>query len=471
MFPFGALTLAPDGSHFYGTTNEGGNFGYGTLFCINSSGGIAIPHHFNGTDGGFSFVPPIQGADGNLYGITTQGSGTAYQFALTGPDPCKGTFKKLTNPPGPTTGPLVLAPDGFLYGTTFGSGAPGSWTVFRMATPGGAMKVIHTFNDTDGASPQGPLTGDFSQTPWDENLYGVTYGGGANNTGEIFKVTVSGRPSGNLTILHSFPPLNNGTNNDGAQPVAGLLLASDGYLYGVTTTGGANGYGTIFSINTSGTKFNKLFDFTGATGAVLGAYPTTTLMEGTDGCYYGATSGGVAPNETTGFGNVYNLCPASLIQIVKVAGPIFVLPGVPVQILGENLTQTFEVTFNGESTQFQVGSDSNLTAQVPNDAVDGLVAVILDSGLQMQTQSAMHILPVIKNLDPTSGPVGTQVGIVGGGFAGAKKVTFGGVKATQFTVVNPTLIQAIVPPGARTGKVKVTTPNGTASSTQIFIVN
>ncbi|MGA9474488.1 MAG: IPT/TIG domain-containing protein [Terriglobales bacterium] len=68
-------------------------------------------------------------------------------------------------------------------------------------------------------------------------------------------------------------------------------------------------------------------------------------------------------------------------------------------------------------------------------------------------------------------PVGTQVGIVGGGFAGATEVTFGGVKAKTFTVVTPSLIQAIVPKRAKTGVVTVTTPNGTAISTQTFTVN
>jgi hypothetical protein len=81
------------------------------------------------------------------------------------------------------------------------------------------------------------------------------------------------------------------------------------------------------------------------------------------------------------------------------------------------------------------------------------------------------MLPNITNLDPSSGPVGTRVGIVGGGFTGTKKVTFGGVRATNFTVVNPTLIQATVPTGAKTGKVSVTTPNGTATSKQTFTVN
>jgi hypothetical protein len=59
---------------------------------------------------------------------------------------------------------------------------------------------------------------------------------------------------------------------------------------------------------------------------------------------------------------------------------------------------------------------------------------------------------------------------VGGGFAATKKVTFGGVAATTFSVVTPGLIQATVPAGAVTGKVGVVTPNGSASSPQTFTV-
>jgi hypothetical protein len=67
--------------------------------------------------------------------------------------------------------------------------------------------------------------------------------------------------------------------------------------------------------------------------------------------------------------------------------------------------------------------------------------------------------------------VGTRVGIVGGGFAGTTKVTFGGVATGNFTVVSPALIQATVPAGAVTGKVRVVTHNGSALSKETFTVN
>jgi hypothetical protein len=103
-------------------------------------------------------------------------------------------------------------------------------------------------------------------------------------------------------------------------------------------------------------------------------------------------------------------------------------------------------------------------------AADGLIAAKLVNGQQIESQTAMRILPLITNLDPPSGPVGTQVTISGGGFAGAKRVTFGGVKATSFAVLTASKIQAKVPTGAKTGKVAVITPNGTATSKQKFTV-
>jgi hypothetical protein len=91
-------------------------------------------------------------------------------------------------------------------------------------------------------------------------------------------------------------------------------------------------------------------------------------------------------------------------------------------------------------------------------------------GQQVMSQKAMHVLPGITSFSPSSGPVGTQVTIVGGGFAGASKVTFGG-KAAGFIVLTPNMIQATVPAGARTSRVNVVTPNGTAISSHTFTVN
>jgi uncharacterized repeat protein (TIGR03803 family) len=456
-FPQGGLTLASDG-YFYGTTSAGGTYNAGTLFRISSSGALTVLHHFSSTEGA-PLVAPVQGKDGNLYGVT--GSGTTYRVTLLG-----GTFVQLSHKaPGAIFGTLLLATDGYLYATTQTGGENNMGTIFRMTTPGGAIKIIHSFSGSDGSAPQGPLT-----QGSDGNLYGTTTAGGANNTGESFKLTLAST----ITVLHSFDSFVGGPNCnvEGGNPVAGLLAATDGYFYGVTSVGGANCIGTIFRIAADGT-FEKIFDFdeSGST-SIYGELSYTTLVQHTYGCFYGLTSMGGIPNgQTNPMGNAFTMCPEHPAWTLKWAGPIFVKAGAPVQILGNNLLQATLVTIGGVTANFQFGSSSSyLTAQVPTTAVDGFVIVTLMSGRQSESQVAMHILPVITNLDPSSGPVGTQVNISGGGFAGATNVIFGGVKATNFTVVTPALIQATVPSGAKTGKVTVTTPNGTVKSKQTFTV-
>jgi len=458
--PQGALTLGSDG-YFYGTTSAGGSFNAGTLFRITTGGSLTVLHHFSTAEGG-AITPPVQGKDGNFYGVTT--SGMIYRLSLP-----SLIYKDLpVKAPSSTFGPFVLAADGNLYGTSQTGGKSNLGTVFRLTT-GGAVKIIYNFSGSDGSSPEGPLM------QWTNgNLYGTTDTGGANNTGEVFQLTLAGK----LTVLHSFDAYSGGftCNNDGGNPSAGLVAAPNGLFYGVTSAGGANCVGTIYKTASTG-GFAKLYDFdeTGKT-AIYGESAYTTLMQDTNGCMYGLTSTGGAPNGMINpQGNYYDLCPQTLIHLVKVEGPIYVPIEKKVTILGDGLGEATAVSFAGVQTQFQPGSDTFLTATVPTDAVDGLVTVTLTNPAggeeQIESQQAMHILPTITNLDPSSGPVGTQVHIVGGGFAGTKEVTFGAVKATSFTVLTPSMIEATVPTGAKTGKVAVITPNGSVLSKETFTVN
>jgi uncharacterized repeat protein (TIGR03803 family) len=440
-YPNAALMLASDGN-YYGTTPFGGVNTWGTLFRFTPPSTVTVLHNFTGLEGN-AFVPPTQGKDGNLYGVTE--AGIVYSVTL------NGTYKQLPNAPGGIYGPLLLASDGNLYGAASSGGTFDNGAVFRMSTPAGAIKIIHSFTGTDGADPQGGLV-----QASDGKLYGTTEYGGPNDNGVIYKMNLNGK----ITVLHTFDL--NGLS-DGQFPIAGLLPASDGYLYGVNFRGGTGAEGTLFRITTTGT-FSKLFDF--PTNAP-GIYPQSTLMQHTNGNIYGLTiQGGYAGN-----GIFFGLIAPNLTQILKVAGPIFLLPGGPVQVLGNNLTHVIAVNFGGVSAQFTPGTDSALTATVPNGALDGLVNVIFDTGLMTQTESSYHILPKITNLDPSTGPVGSVVNLTGGGFTGAKKVTFGGVAATTFSVLSATLIQATVPTGAKTGKVGVQTPNGSANSPMKFTVN
>jgi uncharacterized repeat protein (TIGR03803 family) len=130
----------------------------------------------------------------------------------------------------------------------------------------------------------------------DGDLYSTTWARGANGYGAVFKITTSGR----LTVLHSF----NLNDEDGYEPYSGLTLGTDGYFYGTTSEGGSSGSGTAFRISPSGT-FTTLHEFTGGSD---GANPCAAPIQGTDGNFYGTT-----PSGGLGFGTVYKMTPSGTV--------------------------------------------------------------------------------------------------------------------------------------------------------------
>ncbi len=192
--------------------------------------------------------------------------------------------------------------DGNFYGTAVVGGANGAGTVFKI-TPGGTLITLYSFGVSDGQSPYGGLV-----QGSDGNFYGTTEFGGANNgNGTVFKIT----PRGTLTSLYSF------AGSDGANPHAGLVQGSDGNFYGTTEFGGtgqcANRCGTVFKITPSGT-LTTLYDFAGSDGFK----PQAGLVQGSDGNFYGTTTGGGANN---GKGTVFKITPSgTLTTLYSFAG-------------------------------------------------------------------------------------------------------------------------------------------------------
>ena len=144
--------------------------------------------------------------------------------------------------------------------------------------------------------------------------------------------------------------------------------------------------------------------------------------------------------------------------------------GTSVTITGVSLTQTTAVTIGTKAAAFTVNSDTQVTATVPPGAKTGKAITVTTAGGAATSKAKFIVRPLVKTFTPSSGPVGTSVTITGNSFTGTTKVTFGGVAATSYKAINDTTVDALVPTGAVTGLIAVTSAGGTGTSTTNFTV-
>lgn len=274
--PYGSLKQATDGN-FYGLTSISGGAGYaGTAFKLTPAGTYTVLKRFTeATDGGSPVGSLIQSSDGALYGM-----------AKTGGKSAKGTIFKLTTAGAYTVlahlngsligndprGELALGKDSVYFGVSRTGGTYNFGTIYKIC--GRVTTVVKSFNrTTDGGNPiAGLLKGK------DGNFYGVAETGGANGVGTIFRIT----PAGTFTVLRHFK-----TATDGEYPQGPLVQGADGFLYGVTYSGGTSSGGTIFKMNTTGTTFTVLRHLVPSND---GNRLLAGLTIGKDGAFYGMTS-------------------------------------------------------------------------------------------------------------------------------------------------------------------------------------
>jgi uncharacterized repeat protein (TIGR03803 family) len=281
------LIQADDG-WLYGTTEYGGAYGYGTVFQISTSGSLTTLYSFTGAeDGGNPTASLIQGRDGGLYGTAAGGDfyGTVFRITPGGQFTLLYSFTGVDDGAFPEAA-LVQARDGGLYGTANQGGINGVGTVFRVGTNGG-FDTLFSFNRTDGASPSSALI-----QGADGYLYGTASLGGEDRTGSGFGTVFRLSTNGAYNPLHLFTG-----GNDGGSPVAGVIQARDGYLYGTASSGGSNGYGAVFRVSTNG-GFTPLYSFTDGAD---GASPDASLIQAADGSFYGTASSGGNYNYGTVF--------------------------------------------------------------------------------------------------------------------------------------------------------------------------
>jgi uncharacterized repeat protein (TIGR03803 family) len=475
-------TVQGQDGNTYGVSEEQYVGQDGAFFKVSAAGVFKVLRDFNYTNGASPNLP-TQGTDGNFYGTTQVGGdptckcGVVYKATATGAVTVLHTFKGYPTDGNRPLGILVQATDGNFYGTTYRGGAHNEGSVFKI-TPTGVYTQLYSFNYGNGIfDAQLPLAGLTLGT--DGNFYGTAGNGGTKNAGAIFKIT----PAGAETVLYSFCSV---TCNDGFGAATPLVLHTDGKFYG-NTNGNSLGGAVFYSFNVG---FKPLVDLVtwsakvGKTVEILGQGFTGTTKVSFNGVsapftnvsdtYMTATvpAGALTGTVTvTTFTNTMKSNRAFLVTPqIKSFTPTSGIVGTSVTITGVSLTQATKVTIGGKPASFTVNSDTQVTATVPAGAKTGLKITITTPGGIANSPLAFAVVPSITSFSPTSGPVGTSVTITGNSFTKATKVTFGGVAATSFQVISDTQVDALVPSGAVTGPIAVTTAGGTGTSATKFTV-
>jgi uncharacterized repeat protein (TIGR03803 family) len=225
--------------NLYGTTPQGGRFSSGTVFKLDSIGEETVLYTFTGGRGGTDGYYPdgalIRDAAGNLYGTTQLGGnysfGTVFKLDSTGKETVLYRFRGGSSGDQPVGG-VIMDKAGNLYGATEVGGYYFDGTVYKL-NPVGNKTVLYNFaGGTDGSLPVAGVIADTAG-----NLYGTTQYGGdvtcfGGGCGTVFKLD----KTGNETVLYSFTG-----GADGASPVAGLVRDAAGNLYGTAYFGGDGG--------------------------------------------------------------------------------------------------------------------------------------------------------------------------------------------------------------------------------------
>lgn len=482
--PSYTVAQGQDGN-LYGVSEAQYSGQYGSFFKLTTKG-VITAHPFNYTDGDAPNLP-VQGTDLNFYGTAQYGGDPTCRCGVVYKVTTAGAFKVLHKFTGYVSatvydgyrplGNLVQGKDGNFYGVTYQGGAYNEGTVFKISATG-VYTLLHSFHyASPGYDAQLPLTGLTLGT--DGNLYGTAGHGGKGNYGALYKIT----PTGTETVLYSFCTV---SCNYGFSPITPLVLHTNGIFYG-NTAGNSLGGSVFYKLDVGLKPFVKLETWSGKVGAtaeILGQGFTgvtavsfggvAATFKNVSDTYMtamvpaGAKTGAVTV--TTFTGSLASDRNFQVVPQVKSFTPASGVVGTSVVITGVSLSQATAVTIGGKAATFTVNSDTQLTATVAAGAKTGPVSVTTPGGTANSSVKFL-VVPQILNFTPASGPVGTSVTVNGNSFTGATKITFGGVAATSYKVIKDTQMDALVPTGAVTGKIAITTVGGTGTSSTNFTVN
>ncbi len=327
--PYSTLVMDKAGN-LYGTTLNGGVYGYGGVFQLKKLGNgwsvVPLYSFKGGNDGAGPLTGVVFGPDGALYGATTFGGGGTCQggvyagcgtvFRLTPPVTvaCKTLFcpwnetvlHRFTGGSDglyPMYGPLVFDNSGNIYGTTYGGGGVGrgAGVVYELTRLGNNWieTILYAFSGgPDGGLPFAGVILDSSG-----NLYGTTVAGGNSGCelgcGTVFQLTLSDS-HWTENVLYTFT---DGT--DGGEPYAGVALDGGGNLYGATGLDGALGGGTLFQLAPSNGKW--LFTLMYSLAGYDSGPQNSLLFDPQTGNLYGTTLGDGA----NGWGSAFKLTPST----------------------------------------------------------------------------------------------------------------------------------------------------------------
>ncbi|CAD6549711.1 hypothetical protein LMG27952_04885 [Paraburkholderia hiiakae] len=307
--PRGRLIMDSMGNLF-GTTEDGGAGGSGTLFELtpNASGGYTktvLYTFLGGSDGSLPSGGLVMDSQGNLFGSASlagaYGSGTVFELKSTGAGTYASNLTTLysfhggSSDGGMPNGDLVIDNAGNLFGTTWiggpGGGGLGYGAVFELKSTGAgtyatSVTVLYFFQGgSDGSSPNGGLFMDSAG-----NLFGTTSTGSGIDDGKVFELKSAGAGiyATNVTTLYSFQG-----GSDGYSPNGGLIIDSQGNLLGTTNSwgGSVNTGGTVFELKSTGagtyaSNLTTLYAFQTGSG---GSTPFAGLIMDREGNLFGTT--------------------------------------------------------------------------------------------------------------------------------------------------------------------------------------